>query len=191
MGRFFAELLGTFALALFGTVAIIVSLLCGGVITHVGIALTFVMAVLAMIYAFGNVSGAHLNLAVTAAFVLAGRLPRCWLAPYLAAQTSGALAASAFLAWSFPQHPTLGATVPAIADVPAYAFEVLLAGLPMSVVLHLVIGFQERGLLAGVAIGATVAMAAMFPGPVTGASTNPARSPQPGWLGPGLTSRST
>ncbi len=120
MERSLAELLGTFALVIAGSGAIVVNDLYGGVPTHVGIALTLGMVIMTMVFAVGDGSGASES--VTIAFGLAGRLPRRWLAPFLAAQT-----ASAFLAWSFPQHPTLGATVPTLGVVPTLAFEVLLA----------------------------------------------------------------
>src|SRR5688572_30935723 len=108
-----AEFVGTFALVFAGTGAIVVNAASGGQVTHVGVALTFGLVVLAMIYAVGDVSGAHLNPAVTLAFAAAGRLPPGAVLPYLGSQLAGAFAASGVLRVLFPAHPTLGATLPA------------------------------------------------------------------------------
>src|SRR5688572_12874474 len=113
MGRkMTAEAVGTFALVFAGTGAIVVNDTHGAV-THVGVALTFGLVVLAMIYAVGDVSGAHLNPAVTLAFAAAGRFPLAAVGPYLVSQAAGAFGASALLRSLFPSHPTLGATLPA------------------------------------------------------------------------------
>jgi aquaporin NIP len=112
MKKYLAEFIGTFALVFAGTGAIVINDVSGGTVTHVGVALTFGLIVLAMIYAIGDVSGAHLNPAVTLGFFAAGRLDVRWLAPYVASQLVGALAASALLRALFPQHRTLGATLP-------------------------------------------------------------------------------
>src|SRR5690349_17263098 len=111
--RITAEFLGTFALVFSGTGAIVINQVSGGAITHPGIALTFGLIVLAMIYTFGDVSGAHLNPAVTTAFAGAGRFPWPNVFPYIAAQATGAFAASGLLRFLFPAHATLGATLPA------------------------------------------------------------------------------
>src|SRR5438046_10026815 len=107
-----AEFLGTFALVFAGTGAIVVNQESGGAITHAGVALTFGLVVLAMIYALGDVSGAHLNPAVTIGFWTAGRFPAVAVPSYLASQTSGALAASATLRFLFPKNELLGTTLP-------------------------------------------------------------------------------
>lgn len=183
MHRLAAELFGTFALVFAGTGAIVVNAASGGQVTHVGVALTFGLIVLAMIYAVGDVSGAHLNPAVTLGFLLAGRFPLRLVGAYTLAQAVGALLASGLLRVLFPADPTLGSTLPAGPAIQSFAFEVVLTLLLMFVVLSVATGAKERGLLAGVAIGGVVALEAMFAGPICGASMNPARS-----LGPAIVS---
>ena len=113
MKKFFAEFLGTFSLVFAGTGAIVINDVSGSGITHVGIALTFGLIVLAMIYAVGDISGAHLNPAVTSAFWLSGRLTGSLVAPYILSQCLGAFTASGVLRFLFPAHTTLGTTLPA------------------------------------------------------------------------------
>src|SRR5207249_8570117 len=113
MKRYLAEFFGTFGLVFAGTGAIVINHASNGAIGHAGIALTFGLIVMTMIYAFGDVSGAHLNPAVTIAFWAAGRLPGARVLPYVIAQVCGALLASGLLRVLFPAHATLGATVPA------------------------------------------------------------------------------
>src|ERR1700744_4800199 len=108
-----AESFGTFALVFAGTGAIVVNDVSGGTVSHVGVALTFGLIVLAMIYAVGDVSGAHLNPAVTLGFLAARRFPAARVAPYILAQCGGALLASGTLRLLFPEHAGLGATRPA------------------------------------------------------------------------------
>lgn len=179
MRRLAAELFGTFALVFAGTGAIVVNAASGGQVTHVGVAVTFGLVVLAMIYAVGDVSGAHLNPAVTLGFVLAGRFPARLAVPYALAQLVGALLASGLLRVLFPDHATLGATLPAGAALQSFVFEMVLTLVLMFVILSAATGAKERGLLAGVAVGAVIALEALFAGPVSGASMNPARSLAP------------
>lgn len=177
--RLLAEGIGTFALVFAGTGAVIVNDLTGGVITHVGVALTFGLVIMAMIYAVGDVSGAHFNPAVTFGFWLSGRLPARQVMPYIASQVAGALIASVLLRFLFPTHSTLGASLPAGGLVPAFILEVVLTFFLMFVIIHVATGSKEVGIMAGAAIGATVGLAALFGGPVSGASLNPARSLAP------------
>ena len=179
MRRTVAECLGTYFLVFAGTGAIVINDVAGGVITHVGIALTFGLVVLALIYALGDVSGCHLNPAVTLGFYAANRFERRWVVPYLAAQFSGALLASMTLRLMFPTHQTLGATLPAGAAIQSFVLEFLLTLFLMFVILSVSHGSKETGILAGVAIGAVIALEAMFAGPICGASMNPARSLAP------------
>jgi aquaporin Z len=174
-----AEAFGTFALVFAGTGAIVVNAASGGAITHVGIALTFGLIVLAMIYALGDVSGCHLNPAVTLGFYAARRLEGRVVLPYILAQCAGAVVASVVLRALFPASGTLGATEPAGAPLQSFVMEFLLTLILMFVILSVSAGGQEKGLLAGVAIGAVIALEAMFAGPISGASMNPARSLAP------------
>jgi aquaporin Z len=177
-----AEAFGTFALVFAGTGAIVINDTSNGAITHVGIALTFGLVVLALIYALGDISGAHLNPAVTLGFWAARRFPARQVGPYLLAQCAGALLASATMRLLFPQHATLGATLPVGWPMRSFVLEVILTALLMFVILSVATGAKEKGLLAGVAIGSVIALEAMFAGPICGASMNPARSLAPALL---------
>ena len=174
-----AEFLGTFALVFAGTGAIVINDSSGGVIGHAGIALTFGLVVLAMIYTFGDVSGAHLNPAVTLGFAAARRFPAKEIPGYISAQLGGAFAASGLLKLLFPAHASLGATLPAGSAAQSFILEIVLTVILMMVILSVSTGSKEKGVTAGIAIGAVVALEAMFAGPVSGASMNPARSLAP------------
>src|SRR5262249_1787403 len=121
-----SEFFGTFCLVFAGTGAIVINDVSGGAITHVGVALTFGLVVLAMIYALGDVSGAHLNPAVTIGFLAARRLPGSCVLPYVGSQLLGAIGASAVLKFLFPQHPTLGLTHPSGSIAQSFVLELLL-----------------------------------------------------------------
>jgi aquaporin Z len=179
MKKLFAEGFGTFALVFAGTGAITINEATGGVISHVGIALTFGFVVMAMIYAVGDVSGAHLNPAVTIGFWAARRFPGRSTAGYIASQLAGASAASAFLRALFPLQSTLGTTLPAGTDTQSFLLEFALTLVLMFVILSVSTGAKEKGITAGMAIGSVVALEAMFAGPICGASMNPARSIAP------------
>lgn len=179
LNKLAAEAVGTFALVFAGTGAIIINDVSGGVVTHVGIALTFGLVVMAMIYAVGDVSGAHLNPAVTLGFWLSGRLTGGAVLPYVASQTLGALLASVLMRLLFTQHPTLGATFPAGPEIQSFVLEFVLTGILMFVILSVATGPKEKGLMAGIAVGGVIAFEAMFAGPISGASMNPARSLAP------------
>ena len=177
-----AELFGTFALVFIGCGAIVANDSFGGALGHVGICLAFGLVVMTMIYAVGNISGAHFNPAVTIGFVAAGRLDKKVILPYLSSQIVGAVAAATVLRLLFPEHPTLGATLPSVPPLPAFIVEVILSFFLMFVILNVTTGHMEKGIMAGTAIGGTVAMEALMAGPVTGASMNPARSLAPALL---------
>ena len=188
MRKLSAEFLGTFALVFAGTGAIVINEASGRAITHVGIALTFGLVVLANIYAFGDISGAHLNPAVTLGFFAARRFPGREVAPYLMAQVLGALAASGLLRALFPGDVNLGATRPAGSEWQSFILEVVLTWFLMTVILGVSTGSKEKGMLAGVAVGAVIALEAMFAGPICGASMNPARSIAPAVVSGNLSS---
>ena len=179
MKRLLAEFLGTFILVFAGTGAIVINHATNGVIGHAGIALVFGLVVLAMIYTFGDVSGAHLNPAVTIGFAIARRFPIKEIPGYLAAQLGGAFAASGLLKLLFPSDPTLGATLPSGSVTQSFILEIVLTAILMLVILSVSSGAKEKGVTAGIAIGAVIALEAMFAGPICGASMNPARSLAP------------
>jgi aquaporin Z len=179
MRKLAAEVLGTFALVFAGTGAIVINDASGGAVSHVGIALTFGLIVLAMIYALGDVSGAHLNPAVTLGFFAARRFEGRWVLPYIASQCAGAVLASLALRFLFPSNATLGATLPAGDVLQSFVLEFILTFLLMFVILSVSTGSKEKGVLAGVAVGSVIALEALFAGPVSGASMNPARSLAP------------
>ncbi len=174
-----AEAFGTFCLVFAGTGAVVVNDLHGGAVTHVGVAFTFGLVVLAMIYALGDVSGCHLNPAVTLGFCAARRFGWNRAVPYILAQVAGSVLASLALRAMFPAHPTLGATLPAGPVAQSWVMEFVLTLMLMVVILSVSTGAKEKGVLAGVAVGAVIAFEAMFAGPVSGASMNPARSLAP------------
>ena len=179
-----AEAIGAFTLVLAGTGAIVADSLSGGAVGPVGVALAFGLAVMVMIQAVGDVSGAHFNPAVTLGFWAARRLPARDVAPYVASQLAGALLASGLLRGLAPAHPDLGATRMSVGAPEAFGLEVVLTFFLMFVILSVSTGAKEKGLMAGIAIGGTVAMGALFGGPFTGASMNPARSLAPAlWSG--------
>ena len=180
MKKLLAEALGTFALVFAGTGAIVINAASHGAITHAGIALTFGLIVLAMIHTFGDVSGAHLNPAVTTAFAAAGRFPWREVPGYVGSQAIGALAASALLRALFPADTTsLGATLPSGPALQSAILEVVLTAILMLTILSVSTGAREKGITAGIAIGGVIALEAMFAGPICGASMNPIRSLAP------------
>jgi MIP family channel proteins len=180
MGRdLIAEAIGTFALVFAGTGAIIINDVTNGTVGHVGIGLTFGLVVLAMIYALGDVSGAHLNPAVTIGFWAARRFESSKVLPYILSQCAGAFLASLLLRFLFPSHPSLGATQPAGSDLQSFVLEGILTFLLMLVILRVSSDGKEQGLTAGIAVGAVIALEALFAGPISGASMNPARSLAP------------
>ena len=179
MKRYTAEAIGTFALVFTGTGAIVVNDVSNGVITHAGIAITFGLIVMAMIYAIGDVSGAHINPAVTIAFWVAKRFDGKEVVPFILSQLVGAFAASGLLRAMFLEQDNLGATLPAGPWLQSFLFEIVLTFILMFVVLNVSTGAKEKGIMAGVAIGGVVALKAMFAGPICGASMNPARSIAP------------
>ncbi|HEX3356573.1 MAG TPA: aquaporin [Tepidisphaeraceae bacterium] len=182
MRKFIAEMVGTFALVFAGTGAIIINDVSGGAVTHIGIAMTFGLIVMTMIYALGDISGAHLNPAVTLGFWLARRLPGKCVATYLAAQIIGAFIASAALLAMFGNRAALGATLPMGNPWQSFFLEAILTGLLMFVILHVSTGPKEVGVMAGIAVGGVIALEALFAGPICGASMNPARSLAPAIL---------
>lgn len=174
-----AESIGTFALVFCGTGAIVIDQQTNGIVGHAGIAITFGLIVMSMIYAFGNISGAHLNPAVSIAFTLARRFPVRELVPYIISQVAGALLASITLRYLFPENEFLGSTMPSGSEMQSFILEFILTFFLMIVIINVATGSKEQGMFAGLAIGAVVLLEAMFAGPICGASMNPARSLAP------------
>lgn len=181
--KFIAEYIGTFILVFAGTSAIVVNDISGGAVTGVGIAMVFGLIVSAMIYTLGDVSGAHINPAVTLAFWYARRFPGRDVPLYMSAQVLGAVSASVVVSLLFQGHPTLGGTLPSGTALQSFVMELLLTFILMLTIINVATGAKEKGLMAGASIGGVVALDALFGGPVSGASMNPARS-----IGPALVS---
>lgn len=179
MNKLLSEFLGTFTLVFAGTGAIVINDVSGGVIGHAGIALTFGLVVMAMIYTFGDVSGAHLNPAVTMGFAVARRFAWKDVPGFIGAQIGGACVASGVLRLLFPTNDKLGATLPAGSAMQSFVLEFILTTILMLAILRISTGAKEKGITAGIAIGGVIALEAMFAGPICGASMNPARSLAP------------
>ncbi len=180
MRRSISEFVGTFILVFCGTGAVVTNAYSGGAVTPMGISIVFGGIVMAIIYAFGPVSGAHINPAVTLAFAVQGAFAWKDVLPYIVSQVAGAIAGSLVLILLFPDDPTsLGATLPSIGVWQTFVFEVMLTFMLMLVILLVSTGAKETGIMAGSAIGMVVLLEALFAGPITGASMNPARSIAP------------
>jgi aquaporin Z len=179
MKKYLAEFIGTFAIVFCGTGAIIINQESGGVIGHAGIAITFGLIVMAMIYALGSISGAHFNPAVTFSFALAKKFPKREILPFIVSQIAGGLFASTILRFLFEKNEFLGSTIPAGSEMQSFILEFILMFFLMFVIMHVAHGSKEQGLLAGLAIGGVVLLEAMFAGPISGASMNPVRSLAP------------
>ncbi len=177
--RALAEAVGTYGLVFAGTGAIVINAETGGTVGHIGIGLTFGLIVMTMIYAIGHISGAHINPAVTLAFWAVRHFPTRLVPVYLAAQLLGALAASLTLRAMFGTTTNLGATLPAQGDGQSFALEIVLTFFLMFVIMAVATDVRAVGQAAAIAIGGTVGLEALFAGPITGASMNPARSLAP------------
>lgn len=181
--RLCAEAFGTFCLVFAGTGAVVVNEVTHGGVTHVGVALTFGLIVMVLVYSLGGVSGAHLNPAVTIGLCAAGGFSRPLVLPYVASQCLGAIGASLTLRLLFPESATLGATIPAGSAVQSFVLEAILTLLLMVVVLRMAEASRAEKPFAGLVVGAVIGLEALFAGPISGASMNPARS-----LGPAIVS---
>jgi MIP family channel proteins len=177
-----AEAIGTFALVFAGAGAIMVDDKSHA-LGHVGVAIAFGLVIMVMIYAVGHVSGAHLNPAVSFAFALTRHFPWPRVVGYWAAQVAGAIAAAALLRASLGDHAHVGATLPSGSQAQSFFWELVLTFFLMFVIMAVATDTRAVGEAAAIAIGGTVGLDAMFGGPVSGASMNPARS-----LGPALVS---
>ena len=179
MKNYIAEFIGTFAMVFCGTGAMTINEVTGGDVTHVGIGITWGLIVMAMIYAFGDISGAHFNPAVSIAFAFAKKFSWKEVPIYIFFQVAGAFAASLLLMWLFPKSELLGATIPSVDVWRAFVLELILTFFLMLVIINVSTGSKEVGMMAGIAIGGVVLLEALFAGPITNASMNPARSLAP------------
>jgi aquaporin NIP len=177
-----AEAIGTFALVFAGAGAIVVDAKTHA-LGHVGVAIVFGLVIMAMIYAVGHVSGPHFNPSVSFAFALTRHFPWRRAGAYWLAQVAGAIAAAALLRASLGDHANVGATLPSGSQGQAFLWELILTFFLMFVIMSVATDTRAVGEAAAIAIGGTVGLDAMFGGPITGASMNPARS-----IGPALVS---
>lgn len=174
-----AEGFAAFALVFAGCGAIVTDAEFGGSLGTVGIALTFGLVITVMIYATGHLSGAHINPAVTLAFTLTRHFPAREASAYIAAQLTGAALGALLLLAVWPDQPAnLGATAPGpgVGEGSALVYEAVLTAFLMFVIMAVATDARAVGVAAAIAIGGTVGLDALFGGPVSGASMNPARS---------------
>jgi aquaporin NIP len=177
-----AETIGSFALVFAGCGAIMVDAKTHQ-LGHIGVAFSFGLVIMFGIYAVGHISGAHFNPAVTLAFALTRHFPWPRVLAYWGAQLAGALAAAALLRASLGNIANVGATYPSGSNGQSFLWEVVMSVFLMFVILAVATDTRAVGEAAAIAVGGTIGLDAMFGGPISGASMNPARS-----LGPGIVS---
>jgi len=170
-----AEAIGTFMLVFAGAGAVMVDAKTQA-LGQVGVAITFGLVILAGIYAVGHISGAHFNPAVTLAFVLTRHFPPTRAAGYWLAQVLAAVAAAALLRGSLGSIADVGATLPSGSDAQSFLWELVMTAFLMFVIMAVATDTRAVGEAAAIAIGGTIGLEAMFGGPISGASMNPARS---------------
>jgi aquaporin NIP len=175
-----AEAIGTFALVFAGAGAIMVDAKTHA-LGHVGVAITFGLVIMAMIYGVGHISGAHFNAAVTFAFALTRHFPWSRAAGYWLAQFVGAVTAAAILRGSLGNIAHVGATLPSGSQGQSFLWELVMTFFLMFVIMAVATDTRAVGEAAAIAIGGTIGLDAMVGGPISGASMNPMRS-----LGPAL-----
>ena len=183
MKKYLSECIGTFILLFVGTGSVIVDQQ-----THalglVGIAAVWGLVIVALIYAFGDISGTHINPAVTIAFAVDKRFEWKEVPAYLGSQLLGAFMASGLLKFLFPDSKTLGFTQPLPGgEWQSFVLEVVMTFILMMIILRVSTGAKEKGITAGIVIGATVCLLVLFGGPISGASLNPTRSIAPAIVG--------
>lgn len=177
--QYLAEFIGTYFLLFFGTGAMVVNQVYGGVIGHFGVAFAWGIVVIAMIYALGEKSGAHINPAVTISFLVLKKISLKKSTGYIISQILGAIFASFTLRFMFPEATTMGETIPVESWQQAFVMEFILSFFLMFVIINVATGSKEQGIIAGFAIGFAVLICALVGGPISVASMNPARSIAP------------
>lgn len=179
MKRYVAELVATFFLIFCGTGAMVINTETAGVISHFGVATAWGLIVMIMIFAYGRISGAHMNPAVTLTLVILKLHPKKEIFLYFGAQLIGAFLASFTLAQLFPNNELLGSSLPQGSELQSFIIEFILTFLLMIVILLTSQGRRIEQYFAPIAIGMTVGLEALFAGPITNASMNPFRSLAP------------
>lgn len=179
MKKYLAEVAGTFILVFAGTGVVVVNQEMNGVVTLPGIAACWGFIIIATVYAFGDISGNHLNPAVTLAFAADDRFNWKEVPAYMLSQMAGAFTASGLLHLLFPANTALGVTQPSGSEWQSFVLEVIMTFILMLVILRVSTGAKEKGITAGIVIGGTVWFLVLFGGPVSGTSLNPARSLAP------------
>lgn len=179
MKKYLSEFIGTFILVFAGTGVVIVDQHTGGAVTLTGIAACWGMIIVATVYAFGDISGNHINPAVTIAMAVDRRFEWKEVPAFLIAQLLGAFGASLLLHFLFPDNASLGTTQPGGSVMQSFIMEVIMTFILLLVILRVSTGSKEKGITAGLVIGATVAFLVLFGGPVSGTSLNPTRSLAP------------
>ena len=183
MKKYLSECIGTFILLFVGTGSVIVDQQTHG-LGLVGIATVWGLVIIALVYAFGDISGTHLNPAVTVAFAVDKRFEWKEVPAYLGSQLLGAFLASGLLKYLFPDNPTLGYTQPLPGQqMHSFILEVVMMFILMIIILRVSTGAKEKGITAGIVIGATVWLLVLFGGPISGTSLNPTRSLAPAIVG--------
>ena len=177
--QYLSEFIGTYFLLFFGTGAMVVNQVYGGVIGHFGVAFAWGIVVIAMIYALGEKSGAHINPAVTISFLVLKKISLKKSTGYIISQILGAIFASFTLRFMFPEATTMGETIPVESWQQAFVMEFILSFFLMFVIINVATGSKEQGIIAGFAIGFAVLICALVGGPISVASMNPARSIAP------------
>lgn len=180
--KLIAEFLGTYFFVFAGTGAIVVNELTKS-LSHIGIALTFGLTLTAVVFTFGHISGAHINPAITIGFLVKGDINKKDALYYILAQIIGGSLASVTICQLFGKIASLGATLPSGSLTQSFTLEFILTFFLMIVIFGSAVHMKASKSLAGIAIGSTLALEAMFGGPISGASMNPARS-----LGPAIVS---
>ena len=180
-----AELIGTVALVFAGCGAIMVDSTTHA-LGHVGVAIAFGLVIMVMIYGVGHISGAHFNPAVSFAFALTRHFPWTRVGAYWLAQVAGAVIAAAVLRGSLGNVAHVGATLPSGSQAQSFLWEAVLTFFLMFVIMAVATDTRAVGKAAAIAVGGTVGLDAMFGGPVSGASMNPARSLGPALVGGNL-----